>query len=111
MAWNLLLGRHERRMGYTWIEFGRLDDNGQAHYLTLGCGLYATAARAQVDSWFFLMEDARLGQDVWLMQTNRVVLTRERLRDVLHNHGGQVFDTATAYRRAVDERLFQTVAN
>ena len=23
MAWNLLLGRHDRRMGYTWIEFGQ----------------------------------------------------------------------------------------
>lgn len=39
------------------------------------------------------------------MSPARVVLTRERLRDALHDHG-QVFDTATAYRRAVDERLF-----
>lgn len=106
MAWNLLLGRHERRMGYAWIEFARLDENGQAHYLTLGCGLSAAAARAQVDSWFFLLEQARLGQDLWLMNATRVVLTRERLRDALQSHAGQVFDTAAAYRRAVDERLF-----
>lgn len=106
MAWNLLLGRHERRMGYTWVEFGRLDESGQAHYLTLGCGLSATAARAQVDSWFFLLEQARIGQDLWLMNASRVVLTRERLRETLQNHGGQLFDTAIAYRRAVDERLF-----
>jgi hypothetical protein len=26
MEWNLLLGRHDDRLGYTWIEFGRLDD-------------------------------------------------------------------------------------
>lgn len=106
MAWNLLLGRHERRMGYTWVEFGRLDESGQAHYLTLGCGLSATAARAQVDSWFFLLEQARIGQDLWLMNASRVVLTRERLRETLQSHGGQLFDTAIAYRRAVDERLF-----
>lgn len=106
MAWNLLLGRHERRMGYTWIEFGRLDASGQAHFLTLGCGLAAAAARAQVDSWFFLLDQARIGQDLWLMNANRVVLTRERLREAVQGHGGQVFDTAAAYRRAVDERLF-----
>lgn len=106
MAWNLLLGRHERRMGYTWVEFGRLDESGRAHYLTLGCGLSAAAARAQVDSWFFLLEQARIGQDLWLMHASRVVLTRERLRDTLQSHAGQVFDTAAAYRRAVDERLF-----
>src|SRR6266404_861760 len=29
MSWNLLLGKHERRMGYAWIEFGRLADDGQ----------------------------------------------------------------------------------
>lgn len=106
LAWNLLLGRHERRMGYTWVEFGRVGEDGQAHYLTLGCGLAAAAARAQVDSWFFLLEQARIGQDLWLMNPSRVVLTRERLRDALQAHAGQVFDTAVAYRRAVDERLF-----
>lgn len=107
MAWNLLLGRHERRMGYTWIEFGRVDEAGEPHYLTLGCGLSAAAARAQVDRWFFLQEGARVGQDFWLMSPARVVLTRDRLRDALAPRGGQVFDTASAYRRAVDERLFR----
>jgi len=106
MAWNLLLDRHERRMGYTWVEFGRLGEDGQSQYLTLGCGLSAAAARTQVDSWFFLLERARIGQDLWLMNPARVVLTRERLRDALAPHAGQVFDTAMAYRRAVDERLF-----
>ena len=107
MTWNLLLGRHDRRMGYTWIEFGRLDADGTARYLTLGCGLSAAAARPQVDSWFFVLEEQRIGQDLWLMSPAKVVLTRERLRETLQGHPGQVFDTATAYRRAVDERLFQ----
>jgi uncharacterized protein (TIGR02680 family) len=106
MAWNLLLGRHERRMGYTWVEFGRLGEDGQAHYLTLGCGLAAAAGRTPIDSWLFLLEQARIGQDLWLMSSSRVVLTRERLREALQAHAGQVFDTAAAYRRAVDERLF-----
>ena len=107
MAWNLLLGRHDRRMGYTWIEFGRMDEAGTARYLTLGCGLSAAAARSQVDSWFFVLEEQRVGQDLWLMSPAKVVLTRERLRETLQALRGQVFDTASAYRRAVDERLFQ----
>lgn len=28
MAWNLLLGSYPRRIGYSWIEFGHLNDVG-----------------------------------------------------------------------------------
>ncbi|OYO28067.1 TIGR02680 family protein [Janthinobacterium sp. PC23-8] len=105
MAWNLLLGRHERRMGYTWIEFGRMSEHDIPEYLTLGCGMLAAAARPQVESWFFMLDGKRIGQDVWLTSTQRVVLTKERLREKLAGHG-QVYETAQVYRRAVDERLF-----
>ena len=110
MAWNLLMNSYDRRIGYAWIEFGRLSDDGTPHYLTLGAGLSAVAARPQVDSWFFVLEDAdgapRLNQDLWLMSDQRVVLTKERLRDALQGRG-QVFETSSSYRRAVDERLFR----
>jgi uncharacterized protein (TIGR02680 family) len=106
MSWNLLLGKYERRMGYAWIEFGRVGEDGQAQYLTLGSGLSAVAARTQVDSWFFLLDGRRIGQDLWLTNPQRTVLTRERLKETLGDHG-QVFETAAIYRRAVDERLFQ----
>jgi len=51
MAWNLLLGRHDRRMGYAWIEFGRVSgERGRrvrhAGLRALGCrgrGLRSTA--------------------------------------------------------------------
>ncbi|HEU4375649.1 MAG TPA: TIGR02680 family protein [Telluria sp.] len=105
MAWNLLLGKHERRIGYAWIEFGRLADDGQVEYLTLGCGMAALAARTGVDSWFFITEQQRMGQELWLINPQRAVLTKDRLGAALAAHG-QVFDTAGAYRRAVDERLF-----
>ena len=112
MAWNLLMGSHDRRVGYAWIEFGRLADDGTPHYLTLGAGLSASAARAQVDSWFFVLDDApqdraqRLNQDLWLTSPQRQVLGKDRLREALAGFG-QVFDTGQAYRRAVDERLFK----
>ena len=112
MSWNLLMGSYQRRIGYTWIEFGRVDANGTKHYLTLGAGLSAVAGKTAVDSWFFLLEGTaqgggpRIGQDLWLTSEQRVVLTRERLREAVEGRG-QVFDTAQSYRRAVDERLFQ----
>src|SRR5215475_7905912 len=71
MSWNLLMGQHSRRMGYAWLELGRLADNGLPHYLTLGAGLLAVEGRPQVDAWYFIIEDAadapRLNQDLWLM--------------------------------------------
>jgi len=81
MSWNLLLGRHERRMGYVWIEFGRLAEDGKPEYFTLGSGLSAVATKPQVESWFFILEGRRIGCDLWLTNHQHVVLTKERLRD------------------------------
>lgn len=110
MSWNLLMGTYPRRMGYAWLEFGRIADDGRAHYLTLGAGLSAVEARPQVDCWYFIIDAAadapRINQDIWLTSGQRVVLTRDRLREALQGRG-QVFDTARTYRRAVDERLFR----
>jgi uncharacterized protein (TIGR02680 family) len=111
MGWNLLMGAMDRRIGYSWVEFGRLGEDGAPRYLTLGAGMSAAAARTQVDSWFFTLEgvgeDApRLNQDLWLMTSERVVLTKERLRESLQGRG-HIYETAQAYRRAVDERLFR----
>lgn len=105
MEWNLLMGSYERRTGYAWIEFGRRDEEGVPHYLTLGCGLAAVAGRSRVETWHFLT-DQRLGRDLWLLTSERVVLSRDRLAEGLAGHG-QVFESAADYRRAVDERLFR----
>lgn len=113
MAWNLLMNGYQRRIGYTWIEFGRCQADGTARYLTLGAGLSAVTGKMQVDSWFFLLEgttegqDPAMGQDMWLINEQRIVLTRERLREVVEGQGrGKIFENAHNYRRAVDERLF-----
>jgi uncharacterized protein (TIGR02680 family) len=109
MGWNLLMGTHPRRMGYAWLELGRIADDGVAHYLTLGAGLSAVEGKSQVDCWFFIVEGApdapRVNQDIWLTSEQRVVLTLPHLREKLQGRG-HVFDTARSYRRAVDERLF-----
>ena len=110
MGWNLLMGQHARRTGYAWLEFGRVAEDGRPHYLTLGAGLQAVEGRPQVEAWYFIVEDAadapRLNRDLWLTSEQRVVFTKERLREALGDRG-KVFETAKDYRRAVDERLFR----
>jgi uncharacterized protein (TIGR02680 family) len=106
MDWNLLMNkRYERRIGYTWIEFGRLDATGKVLTVTLGCGLRAVAGRPTTEPWFFIT-DQRIGEDLWLTTPEKTALTRERLIEAIGTHG-QVFPSAQTYRRAVDEKLFR----
>jgi uncharacterized protein (TIGR02680 family) len=107
MEWNLLLGgKHpnDERTGYAWLEFGRVDEEGTRHFRTIGCGLKAVKGRGVAKHWFFSTTE-RIGPRFALLSATRVPLTRERLRDELAGRG-HVYDTATEYRRAVDEHLF-----
>lgn len=108
MEWNLLLGGehpHPERLGYTWIEFGRVDtDTGRSHFRTLACGLKAVAGRGVARHWY-AVTDQRIGQDLSLLDATGTALSRDRLAEAIVGHG-MVYDTATAYRRAVDEALF-----
>lgn len=106
MEWNLLLGGrhpHDERLGYTWLEFGRIGDDGVAHYRTIGCGLKAVRHRGIADHWFFVT-DQRIGPDLPLRNEHRVSYSRKTLEERIGTHA--VFTTAKAYRRAVDEALF-----
>src|SRR5256885_10334344 len=54
MEWNLLLGGrhpHPERLGYTWLEFGRLDASGTAEDCTVGARLTAGAGRRMARHW------------------------------------------------------------
>ncbi|MFI9463262.1 TIGR02680 family protein [Streptomyces xiamenensis] len=113
MEWNLLLGgehEHTERLGYTWIEFGRRTEDGTEHFTTLGCGLKAVAGRGIARHWFFVT-DRRIGPDraeggLRLLDNTGAAITRDRLAEALDGRGA-VYDTATGYRRAVDEALFR----
>lgn len=93
MEWNLLMGgRHERRLGYAWIEFGRLAQDGAqaraARYLTLGCALHAVAGRARIDAWHF-MSSQRVGRDLWLVTAEtRSARPRPAERCLRHSRPG-----------------------
>ncbi|GAB2859250.1 TIGR02680 family protein [Lentzea nigeriaca] len=107
MEWNLLLGGahpHPERLGYTWLEFGKINNDGSADYLTIGCGLKAVSGRGIARHWFFVTSQ-RIGQDLSLIDATSTALARDRLADALGEHG-TVYDKARDYRRAVDEALF-----
>ncbi|MGH3328393.1 MAG: TIGR02680 family protein [Streptomycetales bacterium] len=105
MEWNLLLGgKYEERIGYAWLEFGRVTEDGERAYLTIGCGLKAVAGRGIADRWFFLTSQ-RVGQDLFLIGKSGATLTRDRLTEAIGLHG-QVTQKAEQYRRIIDEHLF-----
>ena len=71
MEWNLLLGgKYDERLGYTWLEFGRVAEDGERLYLTAGCGLRAVQGRGIADRWFFVTSQRsspRLDASFWFL--------------------------------------------
>jgi hypothetical protein len=87
MEWNLLLGgRYTERIGYTWLELGRVDADGTARHLTLGCGLKAVSGRGAPARWFFAT-DQRVGVDLWLANPTGTPKTKDRLAAAIEGRG------------------------
>src|SRR5437867_8498064 len=106
VEWNLLLGnKYPDRLGYTWIEFGRMDTAGGEHFVTLGCGLHAAEHRGLVGKWFFVTGQ-RIGRELLLLTSQRIPLTKERLGEAIGSRG-VIYTNAGEYRKAVDQALFQ----
>ena len=105
MYWNLLQGgEYDERTGYSWIEFGRIDELGERRFVTLGLGMKAVAGRGIVRQWWFTTAQ-RIGDELHLVDPLHTVLTRERLGAAIGD-AGIVRETAEAYRRDVDGLLF-----
>src|SRR5262245_17881176 len=99
VEWNLLMDRYPDRTGYTWMEFGRVEEDGKEHYLTIGCGLSAVEGKAGARRWFFITRQ-RIGKELELVSDSKQVLSLDRLRGKIGSDG-KVFDSAGPYRRAV----------
>lgn len=107
MEWNLLLGGEHpngERLGYSWLELGRLAEDGEARFCTVGCGLKAASGRGIAAHWFFVTEQ-RVGAELSLVDGTGIALTRDRLEGEIGG-AGSVHRSAREHRRAVDERLF-----
>jgi uncharacterized protein (TIGR02680 family) len=105
IAWNLLMDEHADRSGYTWIEFGRVDENGQTHFTTLGIGLRGVRSRGITDHWMFVTSQ-RIGETLALITPEKRVASKRVLIDALGD-SGQLYESSTDYRRAVDEAMFR----
>lgn len=111
MEWNLLLGgKHDDRLGYTWIEFGRVTAKGEAEYKTLGCALRAVQGYGIRQQWFFITSQ-RIGRDLFLENAVGQPLSKTKLETALGDQGkvfgsGKVEDDRRDYRNAVNQALF-----
>ncbi len=103
VEWNLLMDKHDDRRGCTWIEFGRRDADGTEHFRTLACQLHAVKGRGL--HRFFFLSRLRVGAGLQLIDDNRRVLGRDRLR-AAHPDGVTFYDTVETWRDAVDRELF-----
>jgi len=105
IEWNLLMGRHADRTGYTWIEFGRRETDGTERFLTLGCGLRAVAGQSGLRARWYFVTPQRIGRDLFLQNPAGQPLGRERLEESLRP-AGRLFASAQDYRAAIDAELF-----
>ena len=101
--WNLLMGKYADRLGYTWIEFGRRDNDGE-HYRTLGCGVRAVSGRGVVGKWLFVTPQ-RIGRDLSLCSSQGNPLPKDALAEAL-GQSDRLFTSASDYRAAVNRELF-----
>jgi uncharacterized protein (TIGR02680 family) len=112
MHYNLL---HEANrdatmaVGYVWLEFGRVDADGQPRYATVGAGLKARRSDDKVDSWFFVVDDRRVDVDLDLLDVDRRPLGRPALAEELGDDG-RLYDSGRDYAAAVNRTLFGLTA-
>lgn len=92
-------------VAYVWLEFGRLDDDGQPQFATIGAGLKARRTSDAVESWFFTISQRRVDLDLDLIDATRTPLSRPNLVEALGDDG-HVVETARDHRQAVNRLLF-----
>lgn len=111
MEWNLLMGgKYDDRTGYTWLEFVRVDESGEKHFQTIGCGLRAVQGKGIAQQWFFITRQ-RIGHDFFLLNEHSQPIGKSKLEELVTGHGqvfcsGRVEEDRREYRKAVDNLFF-----
>lgn len=103
LEWHLLMGeKYPHRLGYTWIEFGRVTSEGTPEFCTLGCGMEMSRG-GKFHRWYFVTP-LRVGANLKLVKEGNYPLTEDALE--LSLSSGAVYRTVREYRQAVNDRLF-----
>ncbi len=105
MKWNLVgCSDDEKRVGYVWLEFERLDETGGAQRITAGIGMRGHKALPEVPRWFFIARNRTIGADLPLLN-GREPISRAELAAALGDDG-EVLDSQRDYRSRLDDLLF-----
>ena len=64
MKWNLVgCTADEKRVGYVWLEFERLEEGGGTQRITVGIGMRAHKALPEVPRWYFIARNRTIGSE------------------------------------------------
>jgi uncharacterized protein (TIGR02680 family) len=105
MKWNLVgCVEDDQRIGYVWVEFERIADDGGVQRITAGIGLKANRSLPEVRRWHFVARGRRIGKDLSLLR-GREPLSRADLVAELGDDG-EVLDHQAAYRERLNALVF-----
>lgn len=90
-------------LGYAWIEYGRIDDEGRPRYFVCGMGMSARRATgtSKVQTWHFITS-LRPGKDFQLTKGSRAL----EYKDLKQIDGIDLPGDASAYRARLARDLF-----
>lgn len=112
MHWNLLGAgaSGKTRVGYVWMEFRRVGDDGAEQWFGCGARLHASAHTSTAHADYFTTESRIAHPDgVSLVNEAAQPLTKAALAEALRDRG-EVHSSATDYRTAVRRALFAGMA-
>ena len=105
MKWNLVgCTGDEKRVGYVWLEFERLDERGAAQRITAGIGMRAHQQQSEVTRWYFIARNRAVGGDLSLLN-GRSPISKADLAAALGDDG-EVLDSQRDYRGRLNDLLF-----
>ncbi|AXQ53522.1 TIGR02680 family protein [Streptomyces koyangensis] len=108
MHWNMLGAgaSGKTRVGYVWMEFRRIGDDGATRWFGCGARLHASVHTSTAHAEYFTTS-CRIAHPsgVRLVNETGQPLTKAALTDALRDRG-EVYPSATDYRTAVRRELF-----
>jgi uncharacterized protein (TIGR02680 family) len=105
MKWNLVgCTGDEKRVGYVWLEFERLDETATPRRVTVGVGMRAHREVAEVTRWYFIALGRTIGADLDLLR-GREPIAKPELAAALGDDG-EVLDSQRDYRARLNDLLF-----